>query len=336
MLIRVVHLLPSELAAILERMPVGVKDTVEEIRIREGRPLEIGYEGGFYFVGQDGCLHARPEEAYKPTGETCRRLLERVTNHSLYAMEEELRRGYITVAGGHRIGIAGRTVLEGGSVRGIRDVAAFNLRIAREVPGAAAKVLPKLLDFGRRSVLPALIVGPPQQGKTTIARDLARAVSSGAWGHPAAAGWIGRKVGIVDERSEIAACVRGVPTFDVGPRTDVLDACPKAEGMMMMLRSMSPDVLVVDEIGRPEDADAILDACHAGIAVIATAHAKDADDARGRPVLRKLLEAGAFAVCVELQRGSTGMTSRIVAARPAGRAPSAREPTYTSGGGAHG
>jgi stage III sporulation protein AA len=336
MLERVMHLLPSELNAVFERIPVRVKEQVEEIRIREGRPLEIGTGEGYWFVGSNGELLGRPQEAYKPSTETCRRLLERVTNHSLYAMEEELRRGYITVAGGHRIGIAGRTILEGGVVRGIRDVAAFNLRIAREVVGAAAGLLPKLLDMHKRSVLPALILAPPQQGKTTLARDLARAVSSGAWGHQAAAGWPARKVGIVDERSEIAACVRGVPTFNVGPRTDVMDACPKAEGIMMMLRSMSPEVMIVDEIGREEDADAILDASHAGVAVIATAHANDAQDAFGRPALRRLLEQGAFAVCVELRRSESGLVTRVVPAAAAGRAPAAREPTAAKGGGAFG
>ncbi|MFC4103839.1 stage III sporulation protein AA [Paenibacillus xanthanilyticus] len=335
MLTRVVHLLPAELAAVLERMPDQVKDKLEEIRIRESRALEIGFAGGFRYIAPDGTPMSQPHGAFRPSGDLCRKLLERVTNHSLYAMEEELRRGYITVAGGHRIGIAGRTVLDGGHVRGIRDVGAFNIRIAREVIGASAKLLPKLLDFNRRSVIPALIVAPPQQGKTTLVRDIARAVSAGQWGHAAAAGWEGRKVGIVDERSEIAACVRGVPTFDIGPRTDVMDACPKAEGMMMMLRSMSPDVLIVDEIGRPEDAEAILDASHAGIAVIATAHAKDLEEARGRPAIERLLAAGAFDVCVELRKNADGLSGRVVRALPAARSPSALERT-PAGGNGHG
>ncbi|MFC0335373.1 stage III sporulation protein AA [Paenibacillus sepulcri] len=336
MLDRVTHLLPLELIAVLERIPIHVRTVIEELRIREGRPLEIGTGEGFWFVGEDGQLLAKPEMAYKPSPELCRKLLERVTNHSLYAMEEELRRGYITVAGGHRIGIAGRTILEGGAVRGIRDVSAFNFRIAREVIGAAASLLPKMLDINRRTVHPALIIAPPQQGKTTVVRDLARAISSGGWGHPLASGWPARKVGIIDERSEIAACVRGVPTFNVGPRTDVMDACPKAEGMMMMLRSMSPEVMIVDEIGREEDADAILDASHAGVIVIATAHAKDMEEARGRPVLRRLLEQGAFAIGVELRRGVNAPVSRVVPVRAGGRAPAAREPTLTPGGDAFG
>ncbi|NBD22695.1 stage III sporulation protein AA [Paenibacillus glycinis] len=336
MLKGVQHLLPAELAEVVSRLPESLKEEVEEIRIRENRPLEIGTSRGFWFLSRTGQPLAHPEGAYKPSAEVCRKLLERVTNHSLYAMEEELRRGYITVAGGHRIGLAGRTVLEGGSVRGIRDIAAFNVRIAREVVGAAAGLLPKLLDHKRQTLLSTLVVAPPQQGKTTFVRDLARAASSGDWGHPSANGWPGRKVGIIDERSEIAACVRGVPTFDVGPRTDVLDACPKAEGMMMMLRSLSPDILIVDEIGRDEDAAAILDASHAGVAVIATAHALDLEDARARPVLGKLLEAGAFRLCAQLQRGGGGLTARVFPVSGAFRAPAAREPTASKGGGGHG
>ncbi|MBM7564365.1 stage III sporulation protein AA [Paenibacillus sacheonensis] len=336
MLKGVQHLLPAELAEVMSRLPERLKDELEEIRIRESRPLEIGTSGGFWFLSPAGQPLSRPDEAYKPSPEVCRKMLERVTNHSLYAMEEELKRGYITVAGGHRIGLAGRTVLEGGSVRGIRDIAAFNVRIAREVIGAAGSLLPKLLDHKRRTVHSTLVLAPPQQGKTTLVRDLARAASSGAWGHPSAAGWPGRKVGIVDERSEIAACVRGVPTFDVGPRTDVLDACPKAEGMMMMLRSMSPEILIVDEIGREEDAAAILDASHAGVAVIATAHAIDLEDARARPVIGRLLAAGAFQLCAQLQRTAGGLAGQVFQASSAFRAPAAREPTSLKGGGGYG
>jgi len=185
---------------------------------------------------------------------------------------------------------------------GLRDIGAFNIRIARDVRGAAAPLLPHIADRARRSVLSTLIVAPPQQGKTTMLRDIIRAVSYGDWPMPEARNWPARKVGVVDERSEIAACVRGVPVFDVGPRTDVLDACPKAEGMMMLLRSMSPELLAADEIGRPEDADAIREAAHAGVPVIATAHAGDLQDARGRTAIRRLLDEGAFAAVVELRR----------------------------------
>jgi len=313
MLATIMPLLPAEIRDIVARLPDAVRSGLDEIRIRSGRPLEIGHARGAGFATAAGGLTDDPLSAYAPGDEVCRLLLERLTNHSLYAMEEELRRGYITVPGGHRVGLAGRTVLERGSVRGIRDIGGFNIRIAREVRGAGDAILPRLVNATGCMLHPTLVVAPPQQGKTTLVRDLARSVSAGRW--PSRRGGIGhgRKVGIVDERSEIAACVRGVPSFDVGPRTDVLDACPKAEGMMMMLRSLSPELLVVDEIGRPEDTEAILEAAHAGVAVLATAHAAGLSDARGRPQLRKLLDAGAFARCVELRRTSDGLSGKVLA-----------------------
>ncbi|MBJ6364248.1 stage III sporulation protein AA [Paenibacillus sp. GCM10012307] len=326
MMTRIIHLLPQELQQVLARLPEQVRQGLEEIRIREARPLEVSFGGVFRFVAPDGTLESLPDSAYKPDHAACRKLLERITNHSLYAMEEELKRGYITVAGGHRIGLTGRTVLENGSVKAIRDIGGFNIRVAREIQGSANTLLPGLLDWQRLTLLPSLIIGAPQSGKTTVIREIARCVSYGDWRHPAASSWPGRKVGIVDERSEIAASVRGIPSFDIGPRTDVMDACPKAEGMMMLLRSMSPEILIVDEIGRQEDADAIREAAHAGVAVIATAHAYDLADARGRPVLRTLLDEGVFGAVAAIRRTPSGAVAHTITMQRA-PAPAAREPT---------
>lgn len=301
MLGSIIHLLPQSFRFLLAELPPDVQASVEEIRVRESRPLEISWSDRYAFIGERGQLVAQEDEAYKPSRQDCLTLLEMLTNHSLYTFEEELRRGYITVAGGHRVGLAGRTVLDQGHVRQIRDVSSFNIRIAREIPGVGREVLRHLFDPLLRNVHHTLIISPPQHGKTTLIRDLARLISRGDWGInnlPAA----GKKVGVVDERSELAACVKGVPRFDLGPRTDVMDGCPKAEGMMMMIRSLSPDVLVVDEIGRPEDANAIHEAVHTGIRVIATAHGTDYEDVRRRPVLKQLLEEGVFTRYVILHR----------------------------------
>lgn len=308
MLDHIVHILPQELKSIIYYLPADVKHSLEEIRIRENRPLEISHQGGFHYVTEQGKLLQDPRQAYQPTYEQCRKLLERITNYSLYAMEEELRRGYITIAGGHRIGIAGRTILDGGQVRGIRDIGGFNIRIAREVVGAAKQLLPKLFAGPADSLQSTLIISPPQQGKTTMLRDVARSLSYGSYGKQPP-----MKVAIVDERSEIAASVRGVPSFDVGPRTDVMDACPKAEGMMMLLRSMSPEVIIVDEIGRTEDALAIREAAHCGVKVIATAHAYNVQEVLGRSEIKALIQEKAFRSIVELKRGQQGFMHRIIA-----------------------
>lgn len=300
MLESILSYMPQTLHDCLRPVWRAMEDELEEIRVREGRPLELRLRSGSRFAGPDGRLSTEPEGAYEPTRADCSALLELLTDHSVYSFEEELRLGYMTIPGGHRVGLSGHTVLEHGRVRLIRDVGSFNIRLAREMAGVAKPYLPGLIDASERTVHHTLVVSPPQHGKTTFARDLARLLSYGDW--PPGTPWPGLKVGVVDERSELAACVKGVPRFDLGPRTDVMDGCPKAEGMMMMIRSMSPQVIVADELGRPEDAAAVREAIHAGIRVIATAHGADPGDVRRRPALRELIGEGAFRRFVVLRR----------------------------------
>lgn len=296
---------PAPLRSVLERLSGDILSRIEEIRIREKRPLEIVFDGHGAFLARDGSM-GTADEAYRPSREDCAKLLDHVTSHSLYSFEEELKRGYITVAGGHRIGLAGRVVMDQGKVKLIRDIAGFNIRIARAITGCAKPLLPLLTDRMAGTLHHTLIISPPQQGKTTLIRDLARLVSSGE-------GWQrqGRKVGIVDERSEIAACVRGVPHFDVGPRTDVLDGCPKAEGMMMMIRSLSPEILMVDEIGNVEDSSAIQEALNAGIRVVATAHGRSVEEVARRPGLDGVFREGMFARCVVLGKNGSAFRAEV-------------------------
>ena len=299
----VLRLLPPTIRRIMLRVPQQVAASLEEIRIRAGRPLELIGDGVRAFVSDEGTLPCAPDKAYIVGKDDCVQLLDLISNHSLYTLEEELRRGYVTVRGGHRVGLAGRAVLDKGTVSRIRDIACFNIRIARERLGCARKLAPLLAGAADAGVLHTLIVSPPGYGKTTIARDLARLLSSGdAWPTQRS----GLKVGIVDERSELAGCVDGIPCFDVGPRTDVLDACPKAEGMMMLIRSMSPELIVVDEIGREADADSIREAVLCGIRVVATAHGSSWHDIRARPVMQQLIDGGVFERIVVLGRRSPG------------------------------
>ncbi len=288
----ILRILPHSLIKLIASLPLDISRALEEIRVRENRPLEVIYGNQYRFVSAEGELLVSPERAYCPSKDDCMKLIDLISNHSLYTMEEELRRGFITVQGGHRVGIAGKVVLEKGTIRHIRDITCFNIRIARELQGIAVPVLPYLLDPSAHSIHQTLIVSPPQQGKTTLLRDLVRLVSYGRL--KSCFPWQGLKIAIVDERSELAACMDGVPSFDIGPRTDVLDACPKAEGMMMMIRSMSPDVIVVDEIGREQDAISIHEAMYAGIRVIATSHGRDIEDILRKPVLRQLVNDQLF------------------------------------------
>ncbi|WP_379128785.1 stage III sporulation protein AA [Paenibacillus sp. sgz500958] len=324
-------LFPEKIRVLLRGLPMPLLMKVEEIRVREGRPLEINYAGKYHFLSVNGQLTLNTDEAYKPDREDSHRLLDLISNHSLYTMEEELRKGFITLPGGHRVGLAGRTVLSGGGVEHLRDITGFNVRIAREIHGAADGILPYLLDKTRQRIMHTLILSPPQHGKTTLLRDLARQISTGTLGIQSTRR-PGLKVGIVDERSEIAGSRRGIPAFDVGPRTDILDGCPKAEGMMMMIRSLSPDVLVADEIGRPEDAEAVTEALHAGISVLATAHGKEVSELARRPGLSGLLEHRMFERYVILHRSEEGLVYRVLDNQNRRLAAS---PEETAGGGAY-
>jgi stage III sporulation protein AA len=290
----VFSLMPKSIAATLNDLSPSIQEMMEEIRIRVLRPLEIIADGKPlfhpYIITEDDVVY----------------LLNRLSQFSIYTMEEELKRGYITIQGGHRVGLAGKVITENGKVKVIRDVTSFNFRIAKERIGIADSLLPFLYQYRWKNTV---IIGSPQTGKTTMLRDLARIISEGheKRGIPS------KKVGIVDERSEIAGCVKGIPQFSFGPRVDVLDACPKAEGMMMMIRSMSPDVLIADEIGRMEDSDAIMEAVNAGVQLMITVHGETYEDLWKRPSLRKMLEIGAFERFVELSRiKGPGTVKRIL------------------------
>lgn len=287
----IAEVLPESMKNALSEIPEQQWLEIEEVRIRINRPVELIRRGQPVYL------------SYAGTAEDAHLILSRLSNYSMYTLEEELKKGYVTIRGGHRVGLAGRVITENGGVKGLRDIASFNIRIARQKLGIAEPLLPYLYQS---SWLNTLIIGPPQTGKTTLLRDLARLSSTGK--KP----MLPVKTGIVDERSEIAGCLRGIPQYQFGQRIDVLDACPKAEGLMMMIRSMSPEVMIVDEIGRMEDTDALLEALHAGVSVIVSAHGWSISDLMKRPSLKRLWEERAFDRYLELSRAKgPGTVSQI-------------------------
>ena len=270
------------------RQTASCQENVQEIRLRAGRPVVIHKDGREVVLTEEGLFTDNLRLAHLAEQEELEGLLQHICHYSIYAFEEELRQGYITVSGGHRVGVSGQAVPgAGGQLHTIKNIAFINIRIAHQVRGAGDTVLPRLYREG--GLKSTLILSPPGCGKTTLLRDLIRQISDGNRFGP------GMTVGVVDERSEIAGSFCGRPQNDVGMRTDVLDACPKALGMMMLLRAMSPQVICIDELGSREELEALKCAAACGCRILATAHGESVEDAgrrfgEGQAALRQLFQ----------------------------------------------
>jgi len=207
--------------------------------------------------------------------------MERISQYSFYAFESELTEGYITIPGGHRVGVSGQVVMESGNVKTWRYISGINIRIAHSVYGAADSVIPFIWD--KQNFKHTMIISPPGFGKTTLLRDIIRQISNKAL-----------TVGLVDERGEVAGSFQGIPQNDVGLRTDVISGCPKGTAMFMLLRAMSPEVIAVDELGGEADTHAVDAVINAGVKLLCTAHGNSLEDARANPLLAPLISRGIF------------------------------------------
>ena len=256
---------------------------IQEIRLRIGHPLVVIY--------CDKEIVLLDSIGKKELMET----LEYVSNYSLYAYENELRQGFITIEGGHRVGVAGQVLVEKGQVKNLKNISSVNIRMSHEILHSADSILPYIVQ--NRQVCHTLIISPPRCGKTTILRDLIRQISDGnKWAK-------GCTVGVVDERSELAGCYQGIPQNDVGMRTDVLDGCPKVEGMLMLIRSMAPQVIAIDEIGGMEEVETMKYAMHCGVKMLATVHGESMDEIRKKPLFEQLVKDHCFKRYIVLQNG---------------------------------
>lgn len=291
------YLAPS-IREILQGLTGPAVDELEEIRLRSNRPLAVRLSQKDYFLNPRGEFTKVLTGAHYVSPEEIQKTVQLISQGSLYAFEEEFRQGFLTLPGGHRVGLAGKAVLDGGYLKTLRDIGSLNFRIARAVLGAAHPLLPFVLDLRGLRPFHTLIISPPCAGKTTLLRDLVRLLSYGIpeLHFPAL------NVGVVDERCEIAACCGGVPQHDLGPRVDVLDRCPKAVGMIMLLRSMAPQVIATDEIGRAADVDAIWEMVYTGVSILATVHASSWGELEARPYLQELVAGGVFERYVFLSR----------------------------------
>ena len=294
---------------------------LEEIRVRIGQPL-------FVYTGQkelalvqnggqminDMLRDSRGmdiyEKAYRITEQDLLEMQNYISNYSLYAWQEELRNGFVTIQGGHRIGLAGGTTNHDGHISGISYLTFFNIRVAHERVGCSDGVLQYIREQSRDVqkgsstedvIHNTLIISPPGAGKTTLLRDCIRSFSYGI------RSGCGVKIGLVDERSEIAASYHGIPQNDVGPRTDVLDGCNKPEGIQMLLRTMSPEVIAVDELGTEEDFHAVEQATYSGCKVIGTIHAGNIKELQEKPILKKWCEKELFERFIFIEKGENGV-----------------------------
>lgn len=276
---------------------------LQEIRLRVGAPFLVIYEGKEFFVDGSGRFINDAGRAFVVSQKEIRETMEHISNYSMYAFEEELRQGYITVQGGHRVGVAGKMIWERQGARSMKHISFLNIRLAHEVIGCSDSILPYLIR--EQGIYHTLLISPPRCGKTTLLRDLIRQLSNGCRYQS------GMTVGVVDERSELGACYLGIPQNDLGCRTDILDGCPKVEGMMMLVRSMAPQVIAVDEVGSREDVEAMEYVMNCGIHLLATAHGNSIDDIKNKPVLGRLVREKVFERYVLLWPGKVGRIQAI-------------------------
>ncbi|MCY6483749.1 stage III sporulation protein AA [Clostridium aestuarii] len=272
----VFYILPQDVRKKIEN--VKRIENLQEIRIKINKPLVI-------YIGENEII-----TDYIITIEDIKTILQRISNYSIYAFEEEIKQGYITIKGGHRVGICGSCVMDNYKVKTIKNIASINIRICKEIIGCSLKIMPYIIE--NKEILNTIVIAPPKCGKTTLIRDITKNLSNGINLNMKKIG--GRKICVIDERSEIGGCCDGVPQMDVGLRTDVLDNCLKSEGIIMAIRSMSPDIIVCDEIGTHKDIESILVAMNSGVNLITTIHGFGIEDLYKRTVFKDMLDNNVF------------------------------------------
>lgn len=270
-------------------------NNLEEIRIRVNCPIILKFSNKEELIED------------KITNEDTKEILQYVCENSIYAYQNEINHGYITIKGGHRVGITGNCVIENDKVINISHIYSLNFRIAKQRIGSANEVIKHIIDIDNNNIFTTLIVSPPGAGKTTILRDLIRQLSSGI----EYINFKGKTIGVADERGEISAMYKGIPQNDMGIRTDILDNVPKWIGMEMLIRSMAPQIIVADEIGNLEDVNAINYATSCGVRGIFTAHGESLEDINANLYLKKIIDLNIFEKIIFLDKYNKGRIKKV-------------------------
>lgn len=283
---RVVQLLPQALGRTVEPLPKRSREAIEELRLRMGQPLMVVERGKEYPLTPNQTVSSAD----------LRGVLEIATQASAHTVLGQVQQGFVTLQGGHRIGLCGTAVMGEAGVQTLRHISSLSIRIAHQVPTVGEDILPQLLEDGQWSN--TLLLSPPGCGKTTLLRDLVRRLSDGIGVKPL-------RVGLVDERGEVASLYQGRPQLEVGSRTDVIEGCPKGTALTMLVRGMNPQVLAVDEITAQADVEGLLSAVGCGVGLLCTAHGGSLADLERRPLYRPLVELGLFqrVVCIQQMEG---------------------------------
>lgn len=277
-MLNLLNYLNSRVKNVVSQAP-NILNEALEIRLRINSPILIKTLKRDLFLGEDTLISKKDIDE----------ILGNFTKNSIHAFENEINKGYLTIEGGHRVGISGDCIYEQNTLKGFKNITSLNIRIAREFKGCSEKTLKHLIRPDK-NIYNTLIIGPPLSGKTTFIRDVARSLSDG-FNNPY---FEGCDVTLIDERGEISALYNGSPQMNTGRRTDVLSYCKKSDGFFMSIRALSPKVIISDELGSIEDFEIIQYALKSGVKIIATAHGFSLEDVKRNLYLRNIIENNFF------------------------------------------